>query len=322
MSSIYQNLLHFLPTTFDPSLVSYRVTNNQITSQVASMLTSGMYPLLASTNLALNLQPSSIDSLEPSYTCPFASHASSTYGPGSRHQTWLAHLDATAPLFARLDSISGVDPADPAWHNSYDHYFDTLSARLCHGKPLPCNTRHPDQCVSIEDAERVFRLGMWEYSWLYRDAGPVTLEAAVAGYGIWIAELAANLRAAMGAGGEAALEAVGAGGGGGEGEGKVKYRHNIAHDGSISRLLAILQVEKMVWPGMGAEVVFELYKVTASGDEEDSMFFLRVLWGGQVLRSSSPTLGVMDMVPVERVLAYFDGLVGVGAIKVPGLCNA
>lgn len=70
----------------------------------------------------------------------------------------------------------------------------------------------------------------------------------------------------------------------------------------------------MVWPGMGAEVVFEVYK-------KGGKWFVRVLWGGQVLRSSNPSLAVMDMLPVETLLAYFDGLVGVGASKVPGLCG-
>ena len=65
----------------------------------------------------------------------------------------------------------------------------------------------------------------------------------------------------------------------------IRYRHNIAHDGSISRLLSILQIEKMVWPGMGSEVVFELYK-----SKVDQQYYIRVLWGGQVLKSSDPTL--------------------------------
>ena len=47
---------------------------------------------------------------------------------------------------------------------------------------------------------------------------------------------------------------------------------------------------------------------------------MRVLWGGQVLKSSHPALGLMDMVPVDTVLAYFDGLVGVRGSKIPGLC--
>ena len=95
----------------------------------------------------------------------------------------------------------------------------------------------------------------------------------------------------------------------------VVYRHNIAHDGSVAAVLSILQVEVMVWPGMGAEVVFEVWK------KEGGERVVRVLWGGQVLRSSNPSLGVMDMVAVERVLGYLDGLVGVGAGKVPGLCG-
>ena len=70
----------------------------------------------------------------------------------------------------------------------------------------------------------------------------------------------------------------------------------------------------MVWPGMGSEVIFELY-------EKRDQWFVRILWGGQVLRSSSPMLGdKVDMVPLSSLLAYFDGLVGRGAVLVPGLC--
>lgn len=96
----------------------------------------------------------------------------------------------------------------------------------------------------------------------------------------------------------------------------MKYRHNMAHDGSISRLLAILQIDFMVWPGMGSEVVFEVYKSAASKQ------FLRVLWGGQVLKSSNPTFGTMDMINLDLFLNYIDALVGVGAERVPGLCSA
>ncbi|KAB8542102.1 hypothetical protein FH972_025565 [Carpinus fangiana] len=96
----------------------------------------------------------------------------------------------------------------------------------------------------------------------------------------------------------------------------MRYRHNVAHDGSVSRLLSILQLDEMVWPGMGAEVVFELYRNKAQ------KFFVRILWGGQVLQSSTPVLGKADMVPLETVLAYFDGLVGVHGSLIPGKCNA
>lgn len=85
--------------------------------------------------------------------------------------------------------------------------------------------------------------------------------------------------------------------------------------GSVSRLLGILQVDEMVWPGMGSEVVFELYS-------RQGCYYLRVLWGGQLLRSSNPSLGLMDLIPVQTFLSYIDGIVGVGASKVPSLCGS
>lgn len=265
------------------------------------MLIPGLYPALASTDIPLNIQPDSIDSLEPTYSCAYADALYASYGPGSTSPAWLAHIDAAAPLKRRLDALSGVDPSDEDWSQSYDHYFDNLSSRLCHDKPLPCNINDTSNCVTTAEAEEVFRLGEYEYSFIYRDTAQ-SLPASTASYGVWIAELAANLRSAMTT--PSSSE-----------EDRVKYRHNVAHDGSVSRLLSILQLDKMVWPGMGAEVVFELYS-----EGEGGCHFLRVLWGGKTLVSSHPAFGEMSMVPVETVLAYFDGLVGRGASKVPGLC--
>lgn len=78
-------------------------------------------------------------------------------------------------------------------------------------------------------------------------------------------------------------------------------------------LLSILQVDVMVWPGLGAELVFELYS-------KDGQSFVRILWGGSLFRSSNPVLGLVDMLPVDTLLGYFDGLVGIGAWKVPEMC--
>jgi 2-phosphoxylose phosphatase len=237
-------------------------------------------------------------------------------------------------------------------------------------------------------ADEVYRFGNWEYSYVYRDSS-TSLDAAVGTFGVWIAELATHIRDLI------------------SGKSDVIYRHNVAHDGSVSRLLSFLQIDVMVWPGMGSEVVFEVYQKTStatattlvtatpsavapncnhdnclrqfiqesskvsafcpnytastssstssalppfvsncdnspskvssacscivtptatstassSSTASPSGYYMRVLWGGKVLRSSSPTLGLMDMVPLETVLAYFDGLVGVGASLVMGKCN-
>ncbi|KAF2192595.1 histidine acid phosphatase-like protein [Zopfia rhizophila CBS 207.26] len=292
---VYHDLLHFLPDGLDTK-VTYRVTNNVITSQVAGMLVEGMYG--PSGTVPLHVQPSSIDSLEPAYPCPSASNLSSSYGVGSTSAAWTAHLKAAKPLFDTLDSISGISPNSTDWHKSFDHYYDNLSARQCHGKPLPCSIKDPTKCVIQKDADAVYRLGQYEYSFIYRDS-PLSLPASVGSYGVWIAEVAQNIRDYI------------------SGTSPVIYRHNVAHDGSLSRLLSILQVDVMVWVGMGSEVVFELYTKNGQGTKR----YVRILWGGQILTSSNPMLGKVDMLDVDILLAYFDGLTGIGAGKVVEYCQ-
>jgi hypothetical protein len=293
---VYHDLLGFLPDDLN-NKVSYRVTNNQITSQVAGMLVSGMYA--PKNDISLRIQPAGIDSLEPQYACPAASSLYTSYGVGSTAPNWTAHLRAAKPLFSSLDAISGIAPDSTDWHKSLDHYYDNLSARQCHAKPLPCSINSASQCVAQDQADAVYRIGQYEYSFIYRDA-PQSLQAAVGSYGVWLAELAQNMRDAV------------------TGKNEVVYRHNVAHDGSVSRLLSILQVEQMVWVGMGAEVVFEVYTSEKEGEKK----FLRILWGGQVLRSSSPTLGVVEMLDLDVFLAYVDGLVGEKARKVVQFCKS
>lgn len=80
---------------------------------------------------------------------------------------------------------------------------------------------------------------------------------------------------------------------------------------------------------MGSEIVFELYRKREGGygtpasatAVSESGYYVRVLFSGQPLTSSSPTLGTMDLIPVETLLAYFDGLVGENASLVKGKCN-
>ena len=119
--------------------VAYRVTNNVITSQVAGMVVAAMYE--SAKELPLVVQPASIDSLEPKYTCDAGAALYTSYGVGSTNPNWTEHLIASQPLFDVLDDISRVSPNDPGFHQSWDHYFDNLSSRLCHGKPLPCKVR-------------------------------------------------------------------------------------------------------------------------------------------------------------------------------------
>lgn len=267
------------------------------------------------------MQRAGVDSLEPQYPCSGGqSLFDNIKSPDAPF--WKAHLDKTKELIQFLDAVSGIPEDAEDWHTSYDHYFDNLSSRLCHSKPLPCKQQDggddDSTCITHVQANSVFRLGHWEYSHVYRDA-PSSLTASVASYGVFIAELAQHLREQM------AFLSMNV-----DQTDRVLYRHNVAHDGSISRILSILQIKQMVWPGMGAEIAFELYqkKKAASSSDKDNgggddsnAFFVRVLWGGQVLQSSNPELGSMEFLDAHKLLDYFDSLVGQGAVSVVGLCR-
>ncbi|KAL0638614.1 hypothetical protein Q9L58_002340 [Maublancomyces gigas] len=157
----------------------------------------------------------------------------------------------------------------------------------------------PKNCVSSDDADKVFRLAQFEYSYIFRDA-PQSLEYARTKYGLYLNELAARLRQH--------IQGIMPGA-------EVKYRHNIAHDGSMAPLLGALQVSEMVWPGMGSEVVFELY----SSSRGEKKWFVRVLWGGKVMHSSA--MGEINMIPADELLGYITGLVGENASYVLGKCG-
>ena len=224
---VYREMIGFLPIHYHIHTITYRVTNNVITSQVASRLVLGMWEGRTDRNQELLIQPPSVDSLEPSYSCKAAENLYASYGPGSSSDAWLAHLRESEPLRKRLDEISGIDPKASGWTRSWDHYFDNLSARLCHQKPLPCRaTDDSMDCVTMDDAEQVFRLGEYEYSFIYRDSEE-SLRASVASFGIWVAEMAQNMRHFMSdefsSTGPKATSS------------RVRFRHNIAHDGSIAR---------------------------------------------------------------------------------------
>ncbi|KAK6352682.1 hypothetical protein TWF730_009495 [Orbilia blumenaviensis] len=293
---VYGAMLNFLPPKYDQT-ISYRVTSNPITSQVAGMLINGMFGFAHVDRVPLSTQPGLIDSLQPAYSCPKASLLYQEYGVGGTDPKWRLHLDKTKQLFRDLDLISGVSADNDGFHKSFDHYYDNLSSRLCHQKLLPCAAENSSHCITQLQADTVFRLGQYEYSYIYRDS-PQSLEAAAGSFGVWIAELVHNIRRSVSK------------------KSSIRYRHNVAHDGSIARLLSILQLNIMVWPGMGSEVVFEIYKHASNG-----AFYVRVLWGGRVFESSHSRLGRIDMLELDIFLDYLEGLVGPNAEQVFAYCT-
>ena len=105
-----------------------------------------------------------------------------------------------------------------------------------------------------------------------------------------------------------------------DGDESVKYRHNVAHDGSMSMFLSVLQVDEMVWPGMGAELAVEVWKDLKNSVGKNGKR-IRVLWGGKVLKSSNPDFGELDMISAEMFGTYLERLIGKGASEVIEKCG-
>lgn len=68
-----------------------------------------------------------------------------------------------------------------------------------------------------------------EYSYLFRDAKNSTAYSTLRS-GPWMVEVKDHIESRIAGS-------------------SVKYRHNIAHDGSMAALLGFLQIDQMVWPG-------------------------------------------------------------------------
>lgn len=51
-------------------------------------------------------QSDSYDSLEPAYSCPVGSAVDTAYE--GTNPAWTAHLTDAAPLYAKLDAVSGI----------------------------------------------------------------------------------------------------------------------------------------------------------------------------------------------------------------------
>lgn len=68
-----------------------------------------------------------------------------------------------------------------------------MSAKQCHGKTLPCSVNDTSLCVSQDDADTVYRLGNYEYSYIYRDA-PDSAKYAALKYGAWMLELSDHIK--------------------------------------------------------------------------------------------------------------------------------
>jgi len=248
--SIYAKKLGFL-SSVNQKDIFVRTSTETRTFQVAGGMLTGMDPEMPTKTFPVTTQPSTIDSIVPNYPCSKANDIRNAY---QSVPAWTDHLQANAPLKARLDATLGTAGlAD--WASWYDHFFDTFSSRTCNGHPLPCNST--GACVSEADAATVFSIGDFEYNYIWNAAQNASMYNSLT-FGVFFQELAQNFKLFQ-SGGET-----------------FKLRLYIGHDGSMVRLasgLGLGKVTPLRWPAMGSEIALEVW-------ESKEQNFVRVIHEG------------------------------------------
>lgn len=152
---------------------------------------------------------------------------------------WNEHLSVTADLRDRLAAAFNAN--ESSWMSSFDHFADNFQARLCNGYELPCS-KDGASCVTIDDANTVFRAGDWEWNYWWRYNDDVTRYIQLV-EGLFIGEVVRKLEAVQ------------------KGRSDLVYSHTFLHDGDIGPVLGALGIKALRWPGMAANVAIEVWYV-------------------------------------------------------------
>ncbi|OBZ74558.1 ER membrane protein complex subunit 1 [Grifola frondosa] len=269
--SVYADKVGFLHSVNEKDIF-IRTSTETRTMQVAGGLLTGMDPAVASRTFPVTTQPSPIDSIPPSYSCPKADSIRNAF---QSVPAWTDHLQQNADLKARLDATLGTAGlAD--WASWYDHFFDTFTSRTCNGHPLPCNST--DACVSEADAAKVFSIGDFEYNYIWNAAVNATTYTQLT-FGVFFQELAQNFKLFR-AGSES-----------------YKMRFYVGHDGSMIRLASLLglgNIAPLRWPALGSEIIMEVWQAA-----HDKTNFVRVIHEGTPVSS-------LEWIPLDEFITALE----------------
>ncbi|KAI0302453.1 phosphoglycerate mutase-like protein [Multifurca ochricompacta] len=247
---LYHTRLGFLHAVV-PSEISVRTTYVDRTKHVASGVLAGMDHSTIKRKWPTHVQPQMENSLGPSYKCP---RADALIAAAQSAPVWQDVLKKHSALIERLDTVLGTRDSKVVWPSTFAFYQDVLTSRVCNDHPLPCNAA--GDCVSEQDAAEIFELGNYEFDYLYHRAENAA-EYVQLTFGVMFSELADALEAPS----------------------HHRLALYVAHDSSIIRLAAGLEIFPLRWPRLGSEVVIEVWK------DKNKKRFVRVLYDGEIVDS-------------------------------------
>ena len=205
---------------------------------------------------------------------------------------WNAHLNVTADLRTDLGNLLGATSSD--WQDTFDHFADNFQARLCNGYELPCNFTDTSQCVTMAQADEVFRAGDWEWNYYWRNNANAT-EYIQLVEGLFIGEILAHFKAVI------------------AGTTSTVYSHTFVHDGDIGPILGALGITALRWPAMASNIAIEIWETEG---EYSASLYSRVLYCGKPVETIH---GTLDWLPLESLIAIMQPFVPTDIVA---QCNA
>lgn len=233
--SVYGEKLHLIP--HEPNnRVWFRSSESPLTQASAGAVLRGVWPDYDGA-LPLHQMVSSVDTVNEGYSCKAVG---STLDDLKSKPEWKKHMNATKDLRDKLGSMLGATSG--SWQETFDHFADNFQARLCNGYDLPCSVKNSSACVTLQQANEVFRAGDWEWNYYWRTNEEVVKYIQVV-EGVFIGEIIARLRAVQ------------------KGTSSLDYSHIFIHDGDIGPILGALGIDGLRWPGMASNIAFEVWYV-------------------------------------------------------------
>lgn len=231
--SVYGRKLHLIPEQPNDR-VWFRSSESALTQATAGAVLRGVWPDYDGA-LPLHQMQSSVDTVNEGYSC---NAIGSTLNALKSTSEWKDHLEVTEELRSALGSMLGATSS--SWQQTFDHFADNFQARLCNGYDLPCSVVDSSTCVTMQQANEVFRAGDWEWNYYWRTNPDVVRYIQVV-EGLFIGEIIARLRAVQ------------------EGRSSLDYSHIFVHDGDIGPVLGALGIEALRWPAMAANIAIEVW---------------------------------------------------------------
>ncbi|KAG0651956.1 hypothetical protein D0Z07_0791 [Hyphodiscus hymeniophilus] len=285
--AVYGAKLGLIPIIPEKEKVWFRSTESPLTQQSAGGVLRGVWPAWPGA-LPLHQQTSAVDTVNEGFSC---SNRGTVLSAIESTAEWNEHLNVTANLRSELGSMFGATSSD--WQDTFDHFSDNFQGRLCNGYKLPCDFSDTSKCVSMEQANEVFRAGDWEWNYYWR-TNPKVQEYIQLVQGVFIGEILSHFQAII------------------DGKTSLVYSHIFVHDGDIGPVLGALGITQLRWPAMASNIAFEIWRT----EGRESALFARVLYCGQPVETIH---GTLDWLPLESLIAILKPYVPTDIVS---LCNA